>query len=172
MSFTKLPANARQLLLELVQADNPTQMLCTRFDKSSQKESEALCGILRELREEGYINIDWAGNRPYRVVLNNSARTYEEQRAEYEAQYQIFFTQRDGVSPIIFISHRSTDKEVADMLVDFFSATGIPRESVFCSSLPGNDINEKITGEVRTALKNSAINIPSFQAITIKAPIA
>lgn len=159
MSFTKLPANSRKLLLELVQADNPTQMLCTRFDKSSQKESEALRGILRKLREEGYINIDWAGNRPYRVVLNNSARTYEEQRAEYEAQYQIFFTQRDGVSPIIFISHRSTDKEVADMMVDFFSATGIPRESVFCSSLPGNDINEKISGEVKTALKNSAINI-------------
>lgn len=159
MSFTKLPANSRQLLLELVQADNPTQMLCSRFDKSSQKEREVLYSILRELREEGYIHIDWADNRPYRVVLNNSARTYEEQRAEYEAQYQIFFTQRDGVSPIIFISHRSTDKEVADMMVDFFSATGIPRESVFCSSLPGNDINEKISGEVKTALKNSAINI-------------
>lgn len=96
MSFTKLPANSRKLLLELVQADNPTQMLCTRFDKSSQKESEALRGILRKLREEGYINIDWAGNRPYRVVLNNSARTYEEQRAEYEAQYQIFLLKEMG----------------------------------------------------------------------------
>ena len=63
------------------------------------------------------------------------------------------------MSETIFISHRSTDKDIADMLVDFFSGTGIPRESVFCSSLPGNDISEKISGEVRTALKNSVINI-------------
>ena len=45
------------------------------------------------------------------------------------------------------------------MLVDFFCGTGIPRNAVFCSSLPGNDINEKISGEVKTALKSSAINV-------------
>lgn len=62
-------------------------------------------------------------------------------------------------SSIIFISHRSTDKAIADMLVDFFAGTGIPRNSVFCSSLPGNDINERISDEVKAALKNSAVNI-------------
>lgn len=61
--------------------------------------------------------------------------------------------------PIIFISHRSTDKDIADMLADFFYGTGIPRDTVFCSSLPGNDVNEKISHEVKTAIKNSAINI-------------
>lgn len=45
------------------------------------------------------------------------------------------------------------------MLVDFFSATGISRDKVFCSSLPGNDINEKISNEVKVALQNSTINI-------------
>lgn len=35
--------------------NNPTKILCTRFDESSHKESEVLCGILRELREEGCI---------------------------------------------------------------------------------------------------------------------
>ena len=45
------------------------------------------------------------------------------------------------------------------MIVDFFSATGISRDKIFCSSLPGNDINEKISDEVKMALKNSAINI-------------
>lgn len=60
---------------------------------------------------------------------------------------------------IIFISHRSADKEIADILVDFFCGTGIPRESIFCSSLPGNDINEKISEEVKDAIKRSKINI-------------
>ncbi len=67
--------------------------------------------------------------------------------------------QAEKVNPIIFISHRSTDKAIADMLIDFFSGTGIPQYTVFCSSLPGNDINERISEEVRTALRNSAINI-------------
>lgn len=60
---------------------------------------------------------------------------------------------------IIFISHRSTDKEIADILVDFFCGTGIAKEKVFCSSLPGNDVQERISDEVKTALKRSAINI-------------
>lgn len=63
------------------------------------------------------------------------------------------------VKPVIFISHRSTDKVIADMLVDFFSATGISKDKIFCSPLPGNDINEKISSEVKTVLQNSTINI-------------
>lgn len=59
----------------------------------------------------------------------------------------------------IFISHRSTDKIIADMLVDFFAGTEISKEAVFCSSLPGNDINERISDEVKSALKRSAVNI-------------
>lgn len=45
------------------------------------------------------------------------------------------------------------------MLVDFFLGTGIPKDKVFCSSLPGNDINEKISVEVKNALKKSVVNI-------------
>lgn len=59
----------------------------------------------------------------------------------------------------VFISHRSTDKEVADMLLDFLVGTGILRDTIFCSSLPGNDINEKITGEVKVAMKDSVVNV-------------
>lgn len=61
--------------------------------------------------------------------------------------------------PVIFISHRSIDKDIADMVFDFLIGTGIPREKVFCSSLPGNDINEKISAEVKTAIKSSVVNI-------------
>ena len=43
----------------------------------------------------------------------------------------------------IFISHRTTDSDIADMLLDFLVATGIDRNKVFCSSLPGNDVKKK-----------------------------
>lgn len=64
-----------------------------------------------------------------------------------------------GNEKTIFISHRSADKDVADMVMTFLVQTGIPREYIFCSSLPGNDINEKISAEVKEDLKHSVINI-------------
>lgn len=63
------------------------------------------------------------------------------------------------MSSVIFISHRSTDKAIADALLDFLVGTGIPKEAVFCSSLPGNDVRERISGEVRDNMKNSCINV-------------
>lgn len=59
----------------------------------------------------------------------------------------------------IFISHRRSDEQVAEMIKDFLVATGIPNSYVFCSSLPGNDVNEKIGTEVRDRLHNSVVNI-------------
>ena len=59
MRFCKLPANAEALLHEILQADNPVDMLCEKFKGISHKEDELLRGILRQLREEGYINIKY-----------------------------------------------------------------------------------------------------------------
>lgn len=59
----------------------------------------------------------------------------------------------------IFISHRSTDKDVTDMLLDFFAATELPKNAVFCSSLPGNDVRHKISDEIKQAISDSNINI-------------
>ena len=59
----------------------------------------------------------------------------------------------------IFISHRSTDKEVADLLEIFLTKCGISTDHIFCTSLPGNDVKEKIPPEVKEALKNSVVNI-------------
>ena len=59
----------------------------------------------------------------------------------------------------VFISHRSVNKAIADILLDFFVGTGVPREAVFCSSLPGNDVNEKISEEIKSALHSSVVNI-------------
>lgn len=63
------------------------------------------------------------------------------------------------MNKIIFISHRTSNKAVADMLLDFLSATGIPRDAVKCSSLPGNDVKERISAEVHTWIQQSAVNI-------------
>ena len=60
---------------------------------------------------------------------------------------------------MVFISHRSTDKEIADLLFDFLIATGIDKRNVFCSSLPGNDVKEKISSEVKENLQESCVNI-------------
>lgn len=59
----------------------------------------------------------------------------------------------------IFISHRSTDKEVADLILNFFVMYGIPRDSIFCSSLPGNDMNNKVSAEVKENMQQSTLNI-------------
>ena len=60
-------------------------MLCERFESASRKEDEEIRGILKELREEGFVNVSWASNKPYRINISNSARTYNERLAEYEA---------------------------------------------------------------------------------------
>jgi hypothetical protein len=87
MKFTELPRNSKKLLDEIVEAENPTQLLCDRFENSSTKEDEELRSLIKELCQLEYIRIPmWAGNKPYHVVVNNSARTYDEQLARYEEE--------------------------------------------------------------------------------------
>ena len=84
---------------------------------------------------------------------------YSKQLSAYSTNKTISVAQEEKTRNTIFISHRSTDKFIADMLLDFFTGTGIPKETVFCSSLPGNDVNERISKEIKSALKSSAVNI-------------
>lgn len=85
--FRKLPANSKQLLYDILSSTNPTQMLSERFNKCNGKEDDELRSLLRELIENGYINIPcWGDGVPLGVEINNSARTYNEQEAEYERQ--------------------------------------------------------------------------------------
>lgn len=67
--------------------------------------------------------------------------------------------QKEPITPKIFISHRSTDKAVAEMIMNFLVCIGVPQNSIFCSSLPGNDVKQKISAEIKEALQNSVINI-------------
>ena len=59
----------------------------------------------------------------------------------------------------IFISHRSTDKKVADVLEAFLTSCGVPFDKIFCSSLPGINVEQAISPEVKDSIKNSILNI-------------
>ena len=83
--FKKLPTNSRALLREIVNSDNPVDMLERKFAEcTSHKQDEELRSLLRELQQEGYINASWADDVPYIVQINNLARTYDEGEIEYE----------------------------------------------------------------------------------------
>jgi len=87
--FRKLPSNSRALLNEIVNSDNPVDLLGKKFadcEDKPTKDSE-LRSLLRELQQEGYINLpSWADNVPWVVEINNSARTYDEREIEFEQQ--------------------------------------------------------------------------------------
>ena len=86
MGFQKLSSNSRSLLNEIITAYNPVDLLCEKFKTASAKEDIKLRGMLHELKEKAYLKIQWADNKPYHVIINPSAQTYEEQLAEYNMQ--------------------------------------------------------------------------------------
>ncbi len=85
MSFQKLPKKSKQLLDEILQSDNPEDMLAKRFEGLSYREDEELRGIIGELCNEGYISVMWADDLPYFITIKNQARTYNERLADYES---------------------------------------------------------------------------------------
>lgn len=78
---------------------------------------------------------------------NTSSTNFDEQKTNKE------------IKPVIFISHRTTDAMVASFLKDYLVGMGIPNEYIFCSSLPGNDVKQVISREIKTKLLNSSVNI-------------
>lgn len=134
MGFQKLPSNSRALLGEIVSTDNPVSLLCDKSKKASPQQYQELRGILRELQEKGYLEVLWANNKPYHVTVNNSARTYEEQLAEYEAREQVSGTQN--------ITIGSNNKIKNSTIAGIINANGADtskgfyeKHPVFCSVL-------------------------------------
>lgn len=86
MTFHKLPLNSRELLRQLNDADNPTEVLSEKCKSASGRDKSELRGIIKELSDAGYITVQWASNMPYRVIIHNTGLTYEEQLADYEKE--------------------------------------------------------------------------------------
>ena len=76
MDFRKLPSNSEGLLLKLIYSENPAQTLQEQYNGLSVQQKQELNGIIRGLKELCYIDVKWADNEPYFVILNNSAKTY------------------------------------------------------------------------------------------------
>ncbi len=53
----------------------------------------------------------------------------------------------------VFISHRKTEEGVAQLIRQFLIQAGVKNDVIFCSSIPGNDANEKIDAEVKEDLQ-------------------
>ncbi len=183
MEYKRLPSDSEKLLYKIVDAFNPTQMVSNLFKDAIPEAKSGLRRLVVELEQYGYIEVVWADDAPCMVTPSNLAKKYKELLSADKEQIASTVTQRkeepkpisvaqeeetkkaisvakgENAKPIIFISHRSTDKEVADMLADFFYGTGITTDTVFCSSLPGNDVKHRISDEVKAALKASVVNI-------------
>ena len=106
----RLPRNSETLLNEILESDNPTQMLAKRFQQNSFRKNEELRSLLRELQDKEYIEIPlWADNLPYHIQINNSARTYHEQIPR-KLMLEANITTKKAKDYDVFISHANDDK--------------------------------------------------------------
>jgi hypothetical protein len=132
------------------------------FDQLVAKYSQVDIDFSKNLIEYGKATVP-GRESDYRPQLKNVAAklemwllTSEDNQENQQLQNQESSCES---KQLVFISHRSIDKAIADMLFDFLIGTGVPRDRIFCSSLPGNDVKEKISVEVKAAIKSSALNI-------------
>lgn len=107
----RLPQNSRNLLKEIVESENPTEMICERFKKCSIQEDEILRSLLRELDERRYIKIPiWADDVPQYIQINISAKTYFELEEEHILMVEAYDTDKKFKDYDVFISHANADK--------------------------------------------------------------
>lgn len=114
MSFKKLPQNSKRLLDEIMVAENPADMLAKRFEGLTRSEDAELRSIIRELCEEGFINVRWSSNVPYIVTINNWARTYNERLQEDESEKRTSVTIDQSVT--IGNSNKICDSTIASQV--------------------------------------------------------
>lgn len=105
MSAKRLPSNSEFVLRELVKATDPSDYLKDLYRNSSKKEQDELTGVISELKNEGYIGVQWADNMPYFITLTNSARTYDEMHSETNTEEII---KRNSILYTAFDEYRLT----------------------------------------------------------------
>lgn len=86
MGFEILSPNAKQLLDEILQSDNPTQFVCDKWENLSAEDSNEFKAGLKELTQNNYIRIKWADNMPYLVFICDSAKMYNDNLIEHDKQ--------------------------------------------------------------------------------------
>lgn len=86
MEFKKLPTNSRKLLEKIVSSESPEAYIRKIVMKASPEDRDKIVAVLDELRAKEYIKVEGSYLDPQKVVISNSARTYEEQLTENEPQ--------------------------------------------------------------------------------------
>ncbi len=103
----------------------------------------------KKYNEESFRRID-------RVILHEPRFTETENN---QTKSKISNKVKPDCREKVFISHSSKDAKYAEMLKDFLVRTGVPNESIFCSSLPGNQTKTNFPKEVHQSIKESIITI-------------
>lgn len=112
------------------------------------KNEDDLLAIANDAAEKGYVDLD-------ADLIRITEKGFEWMKAKEKETSRSVISMRNE----IFISHKSEDADAAKIIKDFLVKTGVPNERIFCSSLPGNDVKEKIGSEVKDHLRKAAINI-------------
>lgn len=114
----------------------------TYWSKVFQEKSGAyvsrLRKLLKELKDNDFLQIRWAGNIPYTMDLTSKGLQYFEiKNVQSHENNKTEFKDKPWM---LFISHADVDKQYVDALVDLLSFLGFSQEQIFCSSRPGYDI--------------------------------
>lgn len=72
----------------------------------------------------------------------------------------------------IFISHSSTNKEIAEKLCEFMTSCGVDKKNIFCSSIVGQGVDngEKLNKRIAESIKNSKVLIFMLSADFLESP--
>ncbi len=140
----------KKILGDIIQSDNPTRTVCNQFTNATSNEKDEIRNILRELQQLGHINVKWADNTIYLIHVCSSAKTYYEELIGKEDHNM---SQKETK---VFISHSSSDKKYADVLVELLEDIGLNQSNLFCSSTTGygiplgEDIYEYLKNQFKT----------------------
>ena len=157
-SFRIMNAEAEVMLRAALDKLNDPSKYVVSVDKSGfeRNVSDNFALVCEELQQYGMVTAYMLLGTYANLTLSEAGKTYFQEKEKVEMnEMNTAPNERDQ----IFVSHRSVDAPIADMIKDFLVNTGIPNEKVFCSSLPGNDVNEKIAPEVKQRLQKSVVNI-------------
>lgn len=153
--MNELTKDSEQLLKEIKKHIHESEYWANKFSMLNSKGNTILRGCFKELKDKQMISVQWADNIPYNIVVLKDGYLYEKMISMRSNNIDF----HEHMDKCIFISHSTADSKVAELLSSYLIALGIPSDSIFCSSLPGNDVQFNIPNEIKNKLKNSVLNI-------------